>query len=181
MEGRGSDVEYWRGETHLGSSLPMSTRCFPCPCVVSRVHMSFPVSARQCLRPRIGACIPASLPASPRRCLCPCIVAHVRTLLPVSMCRCPRPFTFVGVGGSLCWWVVVFVCGQRQCGGGEPLVVGGESSGLALTCASVAVVVALWCQAVHVVVVTSGACRGCHVIIWLPRRQLQRGTFGCCQ
>ena len=41
------------------------------------------------------------------------------------------------------------------------MVGGGESSGLALTCGSVAVVVALWCQAVRVAVVASSS--GCHV------------------
>ena len=66
MEGRGSDVEYWRGETHLGSSLPISSRRFPCPRVISRVRASFPVSARRCLRPRVVALVPASLPVSAR-------------------------------------------------------------------------------------------------------------------
>ena len=161
MEGRGSDVGYWRGETHLGSLFPVSARRFPCPRIVSCVHASFPVSARRCLCPRVVALVPASLP--------------------VSACRCPRPFSFVGMGGSLCWWAVVFVRGQQQCSGGEPLVGGGESSGLALTCGGMAVVVASWYQAVRVAVVASGACRGCRVVVWLPRRQLRRGTFGCCQ
>ena len=57
MEGRGSDVEYWRGETHLGSSLPMSVSRFPCPRVVSCVHALLPVSARCCPCPRVVACI----------------------------------------------------------------------------------------------------------------------------
>ena len=174
MEGRGSDVEYWRG------ILTWARRC-PCPRVVSRVHTLFPVSARRCLRPRVSACVCASLPTSTCHCPCPRIVARVHTSLPVSACRCPRPFSFVGVGGSLCWWAVVFIHGQWQCGGGEPLVGGGESSGLALTCGSVAVVVVSWCQAVRVAVVALGASRGCRVVVWLPRRQLRRGTFGCCQ
>ena len=172
MEGTGSDVEHWRGETHLGSSFPVSARRFPCPRVVSRVHASFPVSARRCLHPRVGARVRASLPLSPRRCLCPHVVARVRTSLPASIYVRGWSFSFVGVGGSLFWWAVVFVRGQRQCGGGEPLVGGGESSGLVLTCGSVAVVVVSWCQAVRVAVVTSGACCSCRVVIWLPRRQL---------
>ena len=174
MEGRGSDVEYWRGETHLGSSLPMSARRFLCPCVFSRVHASFPMSARRCPHPHIVSHVCASLPLSPRHCPCPHIVACVHVLLPASIYIRGWSFSFVGVGGSLCWWAVVFIRGQWECGGGEPLVGGGESSGLALTCGSVAVVVASWCQAVHVVVVASGASRGCRVVVWLPRRQWAR-------
>ena len=90
MEGRGSDVGYWRGETHLGSSFPMSACRFPCLRVVSRVHASFPVSARRCLHPRVVALVPASLPVSAHRCLCPHVVARVR----------------------LRSWVVVFVRGR---------------------------------------------------------------------
>ena len=190
MEGRGSDVGYWRGETHLGSSFPVSARHFPCPRIVSRVHASFPVSTRRCPRLRVVACIHMSLPASTCRCPCPRVVARVRTLHVVARVRVSLPvsvyirgwsFSFVGVGGSLCWWAVIFVCGQQQCGGGEPLVGGGESLGLALMCGGMAVVVASWYQAVHVAVVASGASRSCRVVVWLPRRQLRRGTFGCCQ
>ena len=181
MEGRGSDVGYWRGETHLGSSFPVSTCRFPCLRVVSRVHASFPVSARRFPRPRVGARVRTSLPLSPHRCPCPHVAARVRVSLPASVYIRGWSFLFVGVGGSLCWGAVVFVRGQWQCGGGEPLVGGGESSGLALTCGGVAVVVASWYQAVHVTVVASGASRGCRVVVWLPRRQLRRGTFGCCQ
>ena len=181
MEGRGSDVGYWRGETHLDLSFPVSARHFPCPCVVSHVHASFPVSACQCLHPRVGARVHASLPLSPHCCPCLHVVARVRMSLPASVYVRGWSFSFVGMGGSLCWGAVIFVRGQRQCGGGEPLVGGGESSGLALTCGGVAVVVVLWYQAVRVAVVASGVSRGCRVVVWLPRRQLRRGTFGCCQ
>ena len=163
MEGRGSDVGYWRGETHLGSLFPMSTCHFPC------LH--------------VGAHVCVSVPASACRCPCSCVVARVRTSLPVSACRCPRPFTFVG-GRFRSWaWVVAFVGGRSSSfmGNGSVVVGGGESSGLALTCGGVAVVVVSWYQAVHVTVVASGASRGCRVVVWLPRRQLRRGTFGCCQ
>ena len=51
MEGRGSDVGYWRGETHLGSSFPVSARRCACPRVVARVRTSLPVSACCCPRP----------------------------------------------------------------------------------------------------------------------------------
>ena len=64
MEGRGSDVEYWRGETHLGSSLPVSARRFPYPRVVSRVHASFPVSTRHFPCPHVVACVRVTLPTS---------------------------------------------------------------------------------------------------------------------
>ena len=133
-----------------------------------------PMSARRCLHPRIVSHVCASLPLSPRRCPCPHIVARVRMLLPASIYIRGWSFSFVGMGGSLCWWAVVFIRGQWECGGGELLVGGGESSGLALTCGSVAVVVASWCQAVHVVVVASGASRGCRVVVWLPRCQWAR-------
>ena len=151
MEGRGSGVEYWRGEAHLGSSLPVSARRRPCPLVVSRVHASWPVSARRCPCPRVVARARASLLVSARRCLCPRVVARVRTSFPVSARRCPRPFTFVG-GRFRSWaWVVAFVRGRclrsgavrlcswadrlcswatARCGGREPLVGSGESSGL---------------------------------------------------
>ena len=181
MERRGSDVGYWREETHLGSLFPMSTHCFPCLHVGAHVRASVPASVRRCPRPRVGARVRASLPLSPRRCPCPHVVAHVHVLLPVSVYVRGWSFSFVGMGGSLCWWAVVFVHGQRQCGVGEPLVGGGESSGLALTCGGVAVVVASWYQAVRVAVVASGASRSCRVVVWLPRRQLRCGTFGCCQ
>ena len=163
MEGRGSDVEYWRGETHLGSSLPLSVLRFPCPRVVSHVRTSLPTSARRCPCPCIVACVRTLLPMSTRRCPCPHVIACVRlrSWAWVVAFVGGRLFSFMGVGGSLCWWAVIFVCGQWQCGGGEPLVGGGESLGLALTCGSMAVVVALWCQAVRVVVVTSLS--GCHV------------------
>ena len=174
MEGRGSDVEYWRGETHLGLSLPVSVCCFPCPCVVSRVHTSFPMSAHWCPHPHIGAHICASVPVSAHRCPCPRVVAHVCTLLPMSAHCCP----------CLCVVACVRLClcrGQQQCGGGELLVGGGELSGLALTCGSVAIVVVSWCQVVRVAVVASGASCSCRIVVWLPHRQLRHGTFGCCQ
>ena len=131
MEGRGCDVEYWRGETHLGSSLPMSVRRFSCPRVVSHVHVSFPMSAHRCPRlhigarvctsvptsarccpcPHVGARICASLPLSPCRCPCLHVVARVCTSLPVSARCCPHLFTFVG-GCFHSWaWVVAFVGG----------------------------------------------------------------------
>ena len=126
MEGRGSDVEYWRGETHLGSSLPMSARRFPCLHIVSRVRASFPMSTRRFPRPHVGAHIPASLPASPRCCPCPRVIARVRTSLPVSMCRCPCPFMFMG-GRFRSWvWVVAFVGGRSSLFVGNGSVVVGS-------------------------------------------------------
>ena len=122
-------------------TLPTIFRSFLCPHVVAHVHTLLPLSL----------C----------RCLCPHVIAHVPVSLPTSIYIRGQSFTFVGMGGSLCWWAVIFVHGQRQCGGAEPLVGGGESSGLALTCGSVAVVVVSWCQAVRVVVVTSSS--GCHI------------------
>ena len=102
MEGRGSDVEYWRGETQLGSSLPVPTHRFP-------VHVSFPVSAHLFLCPRVVSCVRMSLPASP-----PCVVACVRTSLLVSACHCLHPFTFVG-GRFHSWaWVVAIVGGRSS-------------------------------------------------------------------
>ena len=185
MEGRGSGVEDWRGEAHLGSSLPVSAPHRPCPLVVSRVHASWPVSARCCLCLRIVSRVCVSFPMSARRSPCPCVVPHVRASFPVSARRCPwsahhspHPFTFVGSRFHSWAWVVAFVRGWSSsfggvhlrswavrlrswamagCGGGEPLVGGGESSGLA----SLAVVVASWCQVVCVTVVALSS--GCHV------------------
>ena len=65
MEGRGSGVKDWRGEAHLGSSLPMSACRCPCPLVVACVHMSLPVSARHCLCLQVVAC---GLQVVPRIC-----------------------------------------------------------------------------------------------------------------
>ena len=153
MEGRGSGVEYCRGEAHLGSSLPVSAHRRPCLLAVSRVHTSFPVSmcCGMCLR--VVACVHVALPMS--TCCCPCqrIIVHVRTLLLVAARRCLRLFTFMGGCFHLWAWVVAFAHGQsssfggspssfvgglfrswataRCGGGGEPLVGGGESSGLA--------------------------------------------------
>ena len=132
MEGRGSGVEVWRGEAHLGSLLPVSPRHCPCPLIISCVHALWPVSTRCGLCPRIVACI----------CMC-CLW---------SACRSPHPFMFVGGHFCLWAWVVAFIHGQSSsfggirdrswavclhswatagCGGGEPLVGGGETSGLA--------------------------------------------------
>ena len=132
MEGRGCDVEYWRGETHLGSSLPVSMCCFLYPRVVSCVRVSFPVSTCHFPCLHVVSHVRTSLPVSAHRCPCPRVVARVHVLLPASVYVRGRLFSFVGAGGSLCWWAVVFVCGQWQCGGGELLVGSGESSGLAL-------------------------------------------------
>ena len=152
MEGRGSGIEDWRGEAHLGSLLPMSPRCCPCPLIVSHVHVSWPVSARCCPCPRIIACVHVSFPMSAHCCPCLRIVACICMCCLWSACRSPHPFMFVG--GHFCsWaWVVAFIHGQSSsfggirdrswavclhswatagCGGGEPLVGGGESSGLA--------------------------------------------------
>ena len=126
MEGRGSDVGYWRGETHLGSSFPMSTRRFLCPHVVSRVHASFPVSACCCPRPRVVAPVHMSFP--PSTCHCPRlhVVACVRMSLPVSACRCLHPFTFMG-GRFHSWaWVVAFVGGRSSSFVGNGSVVVGS-------------------------------------------------------
>ena len=118
MEGRGSDVEYWRGETHLGLSLPVSARRFPRPRVVSRVHASFPVSARRCPRPRIVALVPASLPVS--ACCCPCLRVIARICLRswawVVAFVGGRLSSFVGNGSVVVgsrWWVVVSPRGWR--------------------------------------------------------------------
>ena len=84
MEGRGSDVEYWRGETHLGSSV----HCFPCLRIVSPVRALFPMSARRCPHLRVVALVPALLPMSAHCCPCPHVVAHVRMSLPASVYVC---------------------------------------------------------------------------------------------
>ena len=108
MEGRGSGVEDWRGEAHLGSSLPVSPRCCPCPLVISRVHVSWPVSAHRCLCPRVVACVHASLPVSMRHCPCCLWSTH----------RSPCLFTFVG-GHFHSWaWVVAFIRGWLSSFGG---------------------------------------------------------------
>ena len=152
MEGRGSGVEDWRGEAHLGSSLPVSPRRRPCPLIVSCVHASWPVSMRCCTCLRVVARVRVLLPVSAHRCPCPCVVARVHTCCPWSARRSPCPFTFVG-GRFRSWaWVVAFIRGRSSlfggvrlrswavrlrswatagCGGGEPLIGGGESSGLA--------------------------------------------------
>ena len=144
MEGRGSGLEDWRGEAHLGSSLPVSARRHPCPLVVSRVHVSWPVSARRSPRPCVVPRVCMSFPMSARHCPCPCVVARVCMCCLWSARRSLCPFTFVG-GRFRSWvWVVAFVCGRclcsgavrlcswatARCGGREPLVGGGESSGL---------------------------------------------------
>ena len=155
MEGRGSGVEDWRGEAHLGSSLPVSARHRPCPLDVSRVHALWPVSAHRGLHLHVSA----------HHCPCPHVLPMVCASFPMSIHICGRSFSFVGVGGSLRSWAVVFIWGQLSsfggsclrlgavvfirgqsssfggihlhswamagCGGGEPLVGGGESSGLA--------------------------------------------------
>ena len=138
MERRGSGVEYWRGEAHLGSSLPASACCRPCPLIVSHVHASWPVSAHHCPCPHVIACVHTLLPMSVSCCPCPCVVAHVHALLPTSVHICGQSFSFVGVGSSLHSWAVssfgvvhLRSWAMAQCGGGEPLVGGGESSGLA--------------------------------------------------
>ena len=112
--------------------------------IVSRVHALWPVSARCCLCPHVVACVCVLFPMSAHHCLCPCVITHVRTCCPWSTCRSLCPFMFVG-GHFRSWaWVVAFVQGQSSsfggicllswatagCGGGEPLVGGGESSGL---------------------------------------------------
>ena len=137
----------------------MSAHCFPCLRIVSHVCTLLPASARLCPCPHIVAHVRMSLPVSTCRCPCLRIFACVHMLLPTSVYVHGWLFLFMGVGGSLCWWAVIFVHGQRQCGGGEPLVGGGESSGLAFTFGSMAVVV------------PGSACHGCHVIVWLPCRQ----------
>ena len=114
IKGRGSGVEYWRGETHLGSSLPESAHGFLCPHVVAHVCVLFPVSVRGFPCPHIVACVCALLPLSP--CCCPSqhIIACVCMSLPASIYVREQLFSFVGMGGSLCSWVVVFVRGQRH-------------------------------------------------------------------
>ena len=140
MEGRGSGVEDWRGEAHLGLSLPVSPHRCPCPLIVSRVHASWPVSARRCPCPRVVACVRMLFPVSTHRSPCPHVVACVA--------HGPRVVPRV----HSCLWAVVFICGWSSsfggihlrswavclrsyamagCGGGEPLVGGGESLGLA--------------------------------------------------
>ena len=126
MEGRGSDVEYWRGETHLGWSLPVSARRFPCPHVISCVRASFPVSAHRFPCPRVASRVRASVPASARRCPHPRVVALVPASLPVSACRCPHPFMFVGCHFRSWAWVVAFVGGRSSSFVGNGSVVVGS-------------------------------------------------------
>ena len=126
------------------SSLPMSTRRFPCPHVMACVCASLPVSAHRCLCLRVVARVCVSLPVPVCHSPCPHVVPRVRASLPASVHIRGRSFRS--------WaWVVVFVCGRclrsgvvhlcswavcvpswatAQCGGREPLVGGGESSGL---------------------------------------------------
>ena len=133
--------------------LPMSACCCPCLRIVVHVCTLLPVSVCCCPCLRIVARVRVLLPMSARCCPCLRVVAHVRTSLLVAVRRCPRPFTFVGDRFHLWVWVVAFARGQsssfgggpssfvggpfrswamaRCCGGGEPLVGGGESSGLA--------------------------------------------------
>ena len=101
----------------------MSAHRCPCPLVVSCVHVSWPVSVRCCLCPHVIAHARAFLPMSARCCPCPHVVAHVRTSLPTSVHVHGWSFPFVGVGGSLRLWAMA------RCGGGEPLVGGGDPRG----------------------------------------------------
>ena len=193
MEGTGSGLEEWRGKAHLGSSLPVSARRRPCPLVISRVHASWPVSARCspcpcivphvcvsfpmsaccCLCPRVVACVHALLPVSARCCLCPRVVACVRMCCPWSACCSPRLFTFMG-GRFRSWaWVVAFVRGRSS-----SFVGNGREWWWRVLGAGVDV---WWHGRCGRVVVPGGACDSWRVVIWLPHRQLQRGTFGWCQ
>ena len=140
----------WRRGLERGSSPGL---------IVAHVPLSLPMSPHRFPCPRVVACVCMSLPVSVCRCPCPCVVAHVCGSLPgVRMCcpwsarRSTHLFTFVGSHFRLWAWVVAFVCGRSSsfrgvhlrswavclhswatagCGGGEPLVGGGESSGLA--------------------------------------------------
>ena len=156
--GRGSyggEREWYRGLERINSSglivarvpslSPMSARHFPCPCVMACVCALLPVSTHHCLCPHVVPHV---------RALCPClrIVACICMCCLWSACRSPHPFMFVGGHFCLWAWVVAFIHGQSSsfggvrdrswavclhswatagCGGGEPLVGGGESSGLA--------------------------------------------------
>ena len=116
MEGGGA-MEEWCRVLEWGSSPGLIVAC---------VCLLLPMSACHFLCPHVVACVCPSLPVS--MCCCPClhVIACVRTSLPVSACRCPCcpcPFTFMGSRFHL--WAMA------QCGGGEPLVGGGESSVLA--------------------------------------------------
>ena len=84
------------------SSLPMSAHHFPCPRIVACVCASLPVSACHCPCPRVVPCVHVSLPMSARHCLCLHVLPVVCALFP----------TFVGVGGSLHLWAVIFVWGR---------------------------------------------------------------------
>ena len=81
---------------HVRVWLPMSACRFPCPRMVARVRTSLPASVCGCPCPRVVACVRTSLPMS----------VHVRG----------QAFLFMGVGGSLCWWAVSFICGQQHSG-----------------------------------------------------------------
>ena len=96
MEGRGSGVEDWRGEAHLGLSLPVSAHRCACPLIVSHVHALWPVSVRHCPCPCIVARVPVSLPMSVCRCPCLCVVARSLRVVPHVRSRL---------------WAVVFVHG----------------------------------------------------------------------
>ena len=131
MEGRGSGVEDWRGEAHLGSLLPVSPCHCPCPLVVSCVHTSWPVSARRCLCLRVVAHVHVLLPVSTRVACGPRVVPHIRSRLwaVVFVCGHGRLSSF----GGVClrsWAVHLHSWATAGCGHGEPLVGGGESSGL---------------------------------------------------
>ena len=93
--------------------------------MIARVRMSLPC-------PRIVARVRALLPMSTRRCLCLQVLPVVHTSFPVSVHVRGWSFSFVGMGGSLRSWAVrLRSWAMAGCGGGEPLVGGGESSGLA--------------------------------------------------
>ena len=150
MEGRGSGLEDWRGEAHLGSSLPMSARRCPCPLVISRVHASWPVSARRCPCLHIVARVCMSFPVFAR--CCPCLRSGASIFIRGWSVFVRGQQQGVVVGSH--WLVVVSPQGWHRRVVAWPLW---SRRG------------ARWC--VH----------GCHVVVWLPCRQLRRGTFGWCQ
>ena len=115
MEGRGSGLEDWRGKAHLGSSLPVSACCCPCPLVISCVHMSWPVSAHHCLCPCVVAHVRMSLPVSTHHCLCLRVVAHVARVHSHSWAVVFIYGQWHSVVVGSCWWVVVCPQGWRRC------------------------------------------------------------------
>ena len=98
-KGGGSGGELWRGEAlvvaHAHSLFPMSAHCFPCLHIVACVHTLFPVCACCCLCPHVVAYM-----------LFPTFI-HISSVVFI----CKQSSLFMGMGGTLHSWVVVFIQG----------------------------------------------------------------------